>query len=343
MDLAGFRALSATAGAFALLLLFSLFPMPAMAETDEVRFAQLYSLTYLPAYIVYEEKLIEKHAARLGIPAPKVTISKLSSGPAANDALISGNVDIAMGGITVLLTLWDKTQGTMNVRGIATMCDSPIFLMTVDPRIQALKDFGEGDRIAVSAVKVTMQALFLNLAAAGEWGWDARFKLDPLTVSMSHPMSIQALRTGKMEVKNYAAIVPYNYEVIAAANARQLMTSYDVLGGAHTLNAFWAAESWVKANPKTYQATLSAFEEANELIAAGREAAARTYAKWETSALPTADVARIIGTSSEITFTTIPNRTLMIAETMHKVGLLKTKPAAWTDYFHAGLHGKNGS
>ena len=25
-----------------------------------------------------------------------------------------------MGGITVLLTLWDKTQGTMNVRGIAT-------------------------------------------------------------------------------------------------------------------------------------------------------------------------------------------------------------------------------
>jgi hypothetical protein len=33
----------------------------------------------------------------------------------------------------------------------------------------------------------------------------------------------------------------------------------------------------------------------------------------------------------------------MIAETMHKVGLLKTKPAAWTDYFHAGLHGKKGS
>ena len=27
----------------------------------------------------------------------------------------------------------------------------------------------------------------------------------------------------------------------------------------------------------------------------------------------------------------------MIAETMHKIGLLKTKPAAWTAYFHAGL------
>jgi NitT/TauT family transport system substrate-binding protein len=200
-----------------------------MAESKEVRFAQLYSLTYLPAYIVYEEKLIEKHATRLGIPAPKVTTNKLSSGPAANDALISGNVDIAMGGITVLLTLWDKTQGTMNVRGIATMVDSPIFLMTVDPRIKSLKDFGEGDRIAVSAVKVTMQALFLNLAAAREWGWDARFKLDPLTVSMSHPMSIQALRTGKLEVKSYAAIVPYNYEV---HRGQQRAPAHDVLRGA---------------------------------------------------------------------------------------------------------------
>jgi NitT/TauT family transport system substrate-binding protein len=342
MAMGGFRALATTAGAFALLLLSGL-ATPVMAETNEVRFAQLYSLTYLPAYIVYEEKLIEKHAVRLGIPAPKVTTNKLSSGPAANDALISGNVDIAMGGVTVLLTLWDKTQGTMNVRGIATMVDSPIFLMTVDPRIQSLKDFGEGDRIAVSAVKVTMQALFLNLAAAREWGWDARFKLDPLAVSMSHPMSIQALRTGRMEVKNYAAIAPYNYEVITGANARQLMTSYDVLGGAHSLSAFWATESWVKANPKTYQAVLAAFEEATELIAKDREAAARTYAKWEASSLPSADVVRIIGTPSEITFSVVPNRTLMIAETMHKVGLLKTKPAAWTDYFHAGLHGKKGS
>ena len=342
MVMGGFRALTTTAGVFGHLLLSGL-PTPAMAETKEVRFAQLYSLTYLPAYIVYEEKLIEKHADRLGIPAPKVTISKLSSGPAANDALISGNVDIAMGGITVLLTLWDKTQGTMNVRGIATMVDSPIFLMTVDPRIKSLKDFGDGDRIAVSAVKVTMQALFLNLAAAREWGWDARFKLDPLTVSISHPLSIQALRLGKLEVKNYAAIVPYNYEVLKASNARQLMTSYEVLGGAHSLSAIWASETWVKANPKTYQALLAAFEEATERIAADLEAAARTYVKWEGSTLPTADLARIIGTPSEITFTVTPNRTLMIAETMHKVGLLKTKPAAWTDYFHAGLHGKKGS
>lgn len=338
----GFRALVATAGALALFLQSS-FSLPATAETNEVRFAQLYGLTYLPAYVVYEEKLIEKHAVRLGIPAPTVTTSKLSSGPASNDALIAGSVDIAMGGITVLLTLWDKTQGTLNVRGVVTLAESPIFLLTVDPRIKSLKDFGEGDRIAVSAVKVTMQALFLNLAAAREWGWDARFKLDPLTVSMSHPLSIAALRSGKLEVKNYAAIVPYNYEVLAGSNARQLMTSYDVLGGGHSTAAMWATETWVKANPKTYQAVVAAFEEAMERIAADREGAARTYAKWEASTLQPADVVRIITNPADITFSAIPNRSLMIAETMHKVGLLKHKPAAWTDYFHAALHGKKGS
>jgi NitT/TauT family transport system substrate-binding protein len=141
-------------------------------------------------------------------------------------------------------------------------------------------------------------------------------------------------------VKNYAAIVPYNYEVLKAGNARQLMTSYDVLGGAHSLSAIWASETWVKTNPKTYQAILAAFEEAAERIAADRESAARTYAKWEGSTLSIADVANIIGTPSEIAFTITPNRTLMIAEIMHKLGLLKTMPKAWTDYFHAGLHDK---
>lgn len=342
MATGGCRALTAIAGALALFLQ-SIFSPSARAETSEVRFAQLYGLAYLPAYVVYEEKLIEKHAVRLGLPAPKVSTSRLTSGPASNDALIAGSVDFAMGGVTVLLTLWDKTRGTMNVRGVTALCESPIFLMTVDPRIKSIADYREGDRIAVSAVKVTLQALFLNLAAAREWGWDARFKLDPMAVSMSHPLSIAAMRSGNLEVKSYAAIVPYNYEVLASNNARQLMTSYDVLGGGHTTAAMWATEAWVKANPKTYQAVVAAFEEAMERIATDREAAARIYAKAETSTLPLADIARIIGNPAEITFTAAPNRSLAIAETMQKVGLLKTMPSAWTDYFHAELHSRKGS
>lgn len=315
----------------------------SFAETAEVRFAQLYGLAYLPAYVVYEEKLIEKHAARLGIPAPKVSTAKLSSGPASNDALIAGSVDIAMGGITVLMTLWEKTRGSLDVRGVTSLCESQIFLLTVDPRIKSIKDLGPSDRIAVSAVKVTMQALLLNLAAAREWGWDERFRLDPLAVSMSHPLSIAALRSGNLELKNYAAIVPYNYELIGTPNVRQLLTSYDVFGGPHSTAAMWATGAWVKANPKTYEAVVAAFVEAMDRIEADREAAARTYIKWETSTLQPNEVARIISTSTDIKFSAAPSRSMMIAETMHKVGLLKKMPAAWTDYFHPALHVRSGS
>lgn len=342
MVMGKYRALAMAAGALFLCLQAG-FTSPAAAETSEVRFAQLYGLTYLPAYVAYEEKLIEKHAVRLGIPAPKVTSAKLSSGPASNDALIAGSVDIAMGGVTVLMTLWDKTQGTLNVRGVTSLCGSPIYLMTVDPRIKSVKDFQEGDKIAVSSVKVTIQALVLNLAAAREWGWEQRFKLDPLAVSMSHPLSIAAMKSGKLEVKNYAAIVPYNYEVMAGGNARQLLTSYELMGGEHSTAAMWATEAWVKANPKTYEAVVAAFEEAMERIKADPKTAAQIYAKWEVSTLKPDDVVRIITNPADITFSATPSKSLVLADTMFKIGLLKKKPAAWTDYFHYALHSKSGS
>ena len=316
---------------------------PAGAETSEVRIAQLYGMTYLPAYVVYEKELIQKHAKRLGIAAPKVTPQKLTSGPVANDALISGNVDIAMGGITVLMTLWDRTQGKQNIKGLGIMCESPIYLMTADPRIKSLKDFGEGDRIAVSAVKVTMQAIFLQMAAAKEFGWENRGRFDPMTVSMSHPESVGALKSGKLEVKSYAAILPYNLDVLAAPHVRQLMTSYDVLGSNHSLNAFWAPEKWVKDNPVTYAAVMAAFDEAVALIAADTLDAARIYIKSENSTTPEAETARILGNKKDITFTMTPNRTMDFADIMSKVGLVKQKPKAWTDLFFDGLHQRPGS
>jgi NitT/TauT family transport system substrate-binding protein len=318
-------------------------PAPGRAETSEVRFAQLYGLTYLPAYLVYEKELIQKHATRLGIPAPKVTPQKLTSGPVANDALISGNVDIAMGGITVLMTLWDRTQGKQNIKGLGIMCESPIYLLTADPKIKSLKDFGEGDRIAVSAVKVTMQAIFLQMAAAKEFGWENRSRFDPMTVSMSHPESVGALKSGKLEVKSYAAILPFNLEVLTAPHVRQLMTSYDLLGSKHSLVAFWGAEKWVKENPKTYEAVIAAFDEAVALIAANPAEAARIFIKWENSTTPQADLVKIMSNDKDILFTMTPNRTMDFVDIMHKVGLVKQKPQAWTDLFFDGLHKRPGS
>ncbi|MCC6468964.1 MAG: ABC transporter substrate-binding protein, partial [Alphaproteobacteria bacterium] len=83
----------------------------ARAETGTVRIAQQYGMIYLPLHVAVDKKLIEKHAAALGLAGLKVEMLQLASGAAVNDAILSGSIDVATVGATVLLTIWDKTRG----------------------------------------------------------------------------------------------------------------------------------------------------------------------------------------------------------------------------------------
>src|SRR4029077_10022867 len=111
----------------------------------------------------------EKHAAALGIPNAKVSWFKFNGPTAVNEALISGNVDIGSGGVPGLLVLWSRTKGTpQEVRGISALSSQPFLLNTKDPNIKSIKDFKDSDRIALPAVKSSVQALTLQMAAAKE-------------------------------------------------------------------------------------------------------------------------------------------------------------------------------
>ena len=75
-----------------------------------------------------------------------------------NDALLSGGIDIASGGVPGLLTIWSKTRGTaQEVRGISALSQQRVLLTSREPRIKSIRDFGPNDRIAVPAVKVSAQ------------------------------------------------------------------------------------------------------------------------------------------------------------------------------------------
>src|ERR1700722_19074425 len=86
----------------------------APAHAAEIRIAQLYGLGYLPVHVVVERQLIEAQAAAAGLPPVTVTPVQLSGGPTANDLLLSGQIDVAMGGVTVLMALWERTRATRN-------------------------------------------------------------------------------------------------------------------------------------------------------------------------------------------------------------------------------------
>ena len=153
---------------------------PAVAEVPEIRFARQFSMGYLQFNLMERHQLLEKHAKAAGIPEVKVVWATFNSPAAMNDALLSGSVDIVSGGVPGLLTIWARTQGTPNaVKGIAAFSSQPILLNTRNPEVKTITDFTDKDKIALPAVKVSVQAMMLQMAAAKQWGQANFAKLDP--------------------------------------------------------------------------------------------------------------------------------------------------------------------
>ncbi len=318
-------------------------PRLAAAETNEVRIAQPYGVIYLPSYVVVDRQLIQKHARAMGLGDIKVTLTRLSSGPAGSDMILSGNADFAMGGYGPMLTLWDKTRGPQKVKGVMALSSSPIFLISTDPRIKTLRDFGENDRIAVSAVKVTLQAIVLQMAAAKEFGWENRFRFDPLTVSMSNPDGMAAILSGAGEVRTQAAILPFAVEEMESGKAHMVMTSDDVWGGKASTAVLFGTEKFHTENPKLYAALAAAFEEAIDLINADPAAAAEIYVKNEPTKKGTAWIEKILRDKSLIEFKSVPERTMLFADFVARLGTLRTPPKTWSEVFFDNVAGKPGS
>src|SRR5262245_46665959 len=82
-------------------------PAPA-AETTEFRVGRQPGIVYLQPILMEEKKLIEKHAAALGLPNVKVSWSIITSGGVMTEALISESIDIAVTGLSNMLLLWNR-------------------------------------------------------------------------------------------------------------------------------------------------------------------------------------------------------------------------------------------
>ena len=325
-----------------LALLLVLFAAPALAETNEIRCAQQYGTSYLALMIMQDQKLVEKHAKQAGLGEVKVTWAKLGGPGAMNDALLSGGLDFGTGGVPSLITLWAKTQGTpMEVRGVGALNDMPNELMTSNPKVKTLKDFGPGDKIAVTTVKISTQALLLQMAAAKEFGEKQFDKLDPLTVSMAHPDAAAALLSGSGSITAHFASPPFSYQE-QAKGLRSVISSYDILGGPATFNVVWSTRKFHDQNPKAYQAFVAAFQEATDQINKDKKAAAETYKRMSGSNEPIDQLVKQLN-DPKVKFTLEPHRLNVTAEFMHKVGRINRKPSSWKDLFFENVHSLSGS
>lgn len=316
---------------------------PALAQMPEIRLAKQYSMGYLQFNVLEHDKLIEKHARALGIPEVKVSWVKFNGPAAINEALLSGTVDVGAGGVPGLLVLWSRTRGTANeVRGISALSSQPFLLNTRNQAIKALADIPETSRIAVPAVKVSVQAIVLQMAAAKMFGPANFGKFDALTVSMSPPDSTIALLSGGGEIDSVFGVPPFQEQQLLKAGIRTVLTSFDVLEGAHTFTAAWTSARFRDRNPVLYRALVAALEEATQLVDRDKRAAAALWIADSDSKLPLDFVAGIVaGPKVHITMT--PENTMKFARFMHSTGLLKVEPQSWKDYFFPEIHGLDGS
>ncbi len=314
----------------------------ALAEVKKVRLARQFGLAYLPLIAMVEYKLVEKHARAAGLGDIEVTRAKFSGGAMMNDALLSGNLDFAAGGMGPLIKIWAKSKGIYDIKGVAALESMPLFLNTINPAVKSIKDLSKKNRIALVAVKVSIQAVVLQMAASKVWGKNNYTKLDHLTVSMKHPDAMASMLSGRGQVDCHLTSPPYQYQELDDPRVHRVFSSYDVLDGPHTFINIYTNSKFHKKNPKTYAAVLAALEEAIAIINKDKRAAAELYVKATKSKLPVETVYKII-TDPSVEFTTTPRNTMKFADFLHEIGAIKIKPKTWKDMYFKEIHDKSGS
>jgi len=305
--------------------------LAAHAE-GQIRIAEQFGVVYLLLNVAQDQKLIEKHAKAEGVDA-KVEWVKLSGGSAINDALLSGNIDIAGAGVGPLLTIWDRTKGKQNVKGVASLGNFPYYLVSNNPAVKTIADFTDKDRIALPAVGVSVQSRVLQLASAKQWGDKDFAKLDKISVALPHPDAAAAIIKGGTEINAHFGNPPFQEQELAGNPAAHIvLNSYQVLGGPASATVLYATEKYRSENPKTYKAFVAALDEAAKFVTANPEKAADIYIKVGNAKIDRDLLLKLIK-SPEVQFKTTPQNTYPLAEFMHRVGAIKNKPASTKDYF----------
>lgn len=315
----------------------------ARAEVPEVRFARQYSMGYLQFNVIEHEKLIQKHAAALGIPEVKVTGVRFNGPAAMNDALISDSVDIVGGSPNGLFTLWAKTRNTpQEVRAITALVTLPYEITTNDPDIKTIADMGKCKKIPVPSVKVSSPAVTVQMAAAKLYGMKEYNRFDAATVTMSPADATVALLSGAGDVNCVMALPPYLQQQLQHPNIHSIADSWELSGGKTTYTVSYTSMRFHDKNPKLYQAVYEALVEATERVRTDLRTASQYWIEDSDSKL-SVDFVAAAGAYRGTEWTTVPLETMHQADFMAEVGTIKVKPKSWKDYFFPEAYGLPGS
>jgi NitT/TauT family transport system substrate-binding protein len=235
-------------------------------------------LAFLPIYVATDLKLFEKHAKAAGLSV-KPVFRRVASSAAMQEALLSGNVDVAPFGVSALLLTREKRKDVVVVSNLTTM---PLVLVSNRDDVRSLSDFKPKDRIAMPLLTAP-QMYMLRMQSEKSFGAGQADKLRGQVVALPHAEAVEALDTRKGEVAGYFASPPFSQDVMKQQNIHKVLSSTDVIGGKASFLVLAATKKSVDAQPKLAQSVITALDEAADIIRKEPRKAAQIFLKFEPS------------------------------------------------------------
>lgn len=307
-----------------------------------VKFVQQRGLLYLPIDEMVTGGILQQEATKLGLGKVEATAQTLSGPAPVTDALLSGSADYGTAALPSLLNLWDKTHGTPNeVKAVGTVSNGAMVLYTINPNVKTIADFTEQDRIAVPSVRISFNAMMLEMAA--EKIWNDPHKLDHLTVGLGHPDAVAALSAGygKASITAHIAVQPFTDRGLKLPGAHVVADSREVFGGPLTQITLLATKQTKEKNPVLFQAVANALNESIKVANADKRAAAILWKNAQKASESVDDLVSLLSDPG-FEFTAQPHRIAYFAAFLHRIGSMKTKVDDWKDLFWETAYNQTG-
>ncbi|HWB50780.1 MAG TPA: hypothetical protein VG651_16850 [Stellaceae bacterium] len=317
---------------------------PAAADVATLRIVVPPDLAALPVIVAAHDRLIEKQAQARGLPPITVQWIAAAAGGDPLDPLLKGEADaVATTDLIGFLLAWDERSGTPEeIRGLAGLARMPYQLLSRNPAIRTIRDFTAKDRIAVPAVKRSLPAVLLQMAAADEWGIDHADKLDPLTVARGSDDADNALHSPTGDVNADFARTPFADDERGDPAIHRVMDSYDVIGP-HSVGVMVATAQFRDANPALCASLVGALIQAGNFIKTSRGAAAEIYdAMNKRNDIPVEELTDMLG-DPDSGFSPAPAGILRLVTFLHRIGRIKHSPDSWQQLFFPEIYQQPGS
>ena len=305
---------------------------PVRAEVAEVVIAQQYGVAFLPLMVMERQNLVETLAKEKGVTV-KTNWLKVAGPSVMNDGLLSETIHFAAQGAPSLAILWDRTRGKVGIKGVSALTTYPLYFVSRNPELKTLKDLSDKDKIAIPSVKISTQAIMLQIAAAKLFGEKDFARFDPLTISLSHPDGLLAITNNTAGVNAHFTTSPFYEQEMKLPGARLITTNYEILGGPATAQVLTAAAKFRETNPKVYQSVFQALSNAIDIVNADKRAAAKLYLEMANDKKSDLEELVQIISHKDYAYTLQPRKVLQTAQFMASIGSIKQTPKTVEEMF----------